>query len=189
MPHVLVIGGGITGLSAAHRIVETGHTNVRVSLTEASSRLGGAIDTIERDGFLLELGPDSFLTTKPALIDLCRRIGIEDRVTPTHTRFRRSYVVFREKLHPLPDGFLMMAPTRFMPFARSPLFTWTGKFRMAMDLVLPRGGADDESLGAFVVRRMGREALERVVQPLVGGIYTGDPHALSLRATMPRFVE
>src|SRR5205085_10549958 len=99
------------------------------------------------------------------------------------------FVWFRGRLHPLPDGFQLLAPTRLAPFATSSLFSWRGKARMALDLLLPRGGGNDESLGAFVRRRLGAEALERVAQPLVAGIYTADPDELSLAATMPRFLE
>src|SRR5207253_11144198 len=111
----------------------------------------------------------------------------------TDDRFRKVFVWFRGRLHPLPDGFQLLAPTRLAPFVTSSLFSWRGKARMALDLLLPRGGGavggDDESLGAFVRRRLGAEALERVAQPLVAGIYTADPEELSVAATMPRFVE
>jgi oxygen-dependent protoporphyrinogen oxidase len=114
---------------------------------------------------------------------------VQDRLIGTDDRFRRVFVVFRGRLHPLPDGFQLLAPTRFGPLLASSLFSWPGKLRMACDLLLPRGGHPDESLGAFVRRRLGREALERVAQPLVAGIYTADPDELSLGATMPRFLE
>jgi oxygen-dependent protoporphyrinogen oxidase len=114
---------------------------------------------------------------------------VEHRLARTDDRFRKVFVWHRGRLHPLPDGFQLMAPTRVRPLLASALFSWPGKLRMACDLVLPRGGSPDESLGAFVRRRLGREALERVAQPLVGGIYTADPDELSLGATMPRFLE
>ncbi|MBT5872679.1 MAG: protoporphyrinogen oxidase [Candidatus Latescibacteria bacterium] len=193
-PHrVIVIGGGITGLSAAHRLVEAqkdSHPQIEVSLVEAGDRVGGTINTSEQDGFLIEYGPDSFLSTKPWALALCRRLGIEKNVIPTNGTFRRSYILSQGRLHPIPEGFLMLAPTKFLPFVTSRLFTWPGKLRMGIDLFLPRGPVlDDESLASFVTRRLGREALERIAQPLVGGIYTADPQTLSLRATMPRFLE
>ena len=151
--------------------------------------LGGTIATERRDGFLVECGPDSFLSEKPWALALCRRLGLEDRLVRTDDRFRRTFVVWGGALHPLPEGFQLLAPTRLGPLLASRLFTWPGKLRMALDLVLPRGGEADESLGAFVRRRLGREALERVAQPLVAGIYTADPDDLSLTATMPRFKE
>ena len=186
----VVVGGGIAGLSAAHRLLESKRPGLEVALLEGSDRFGGTIRTIELEGCLVELGPDSFLSSKPWLADLAERLGVADRIIPTADTHRRSHVVHRGRLHPLPDGFLMMAPTRLWPMAASPLFSWRGKVRCALDLVLPRGAeGGDESLGAFVRRRLGAEVLERVVQPLVGGIYAGDPDSLSLRATIPRFLE
>ena len=158
-------------------------------MLDGADRVGGTIQTEHRDGFLVECGPDSFLSEKPWALALCRRLGVEDRLIRTDDRFRRTFVVHRGRLHPLPDGFQLLAPTRLWPLVSSRLFSWPGKLRMACDLVLPRGGDPDESLGAFVRRRLGREALERVAQPLVAGIYTADPDELSLRATMPRFLE
>src|SRR5438132_6235533 len=189
---VVIVGGGIAGLAAAHRVVEWSRERgraVELTLFEAADRLGGTIQTERRDGFLVECGPDSFLSEKPWALALCRRLGVEDRLVRTDDRFRRTYVAFRGRLHPLPDGFQLLAPTRLGPFLRSRLFSWSGKLRMAMDLILPRGGDPDESLGAFVSRRLGIQALERVAQPLVAGIYTADPDVLSLAATMPRFLE
>src|SRR5881296_3531012 len=189
---LVVVGGGITGLAAAHRAVELTRersTALDLTLIEARARLGGTVATERAGGFLIEAGPDSFLSEKPWALALCRRLGVEDRLVRTDDRFRRIFVVFGGRLHPLPDGFQLLAPTRLRPFLASRLFSWPGKLRMALDLVLPRGGTPDESLGAFVRRRLGREALERVAQPLVAGIYTADPDDLSLAATMPRFSE
>lgn len=190
---VIVIGGGITGLSAAHRLIEerqARHVPIDVTLLEAGDRLGGTIGTEEVDGFLIETGPDAFISTKPWALALCKRIGLGDRLIRTNDAYRRTHIVRRGALLPVPEGFLMLAPTRFWPFVTSPLFSWPGKLRMALDLVLPRGPQqEDESLGSFVTRRLGREALERIAQPLVSGIYTADPDTLSLRATMPRFLD
>jgi protoporphyrinogen/coproporphyrinogen III oxidase len=189
---VVVVGGGIAGLAAAHRVVEWSRErgrSVDLTLLEASDRVGGTIQTERHDGFLVECGPDSFLSEKPWALALCRRLGIEDRLIRTDDRFRRTFVSFYGRLHPLPDGFQLLAPTRLWPFLTSRLFSWPGKLRMALDLVLPRGGDPDESLGAFVRRRLGQQALDRVAQPLVAGIYTADPDDLALAATMPRFLE
>jgi oxygen-dependent protoporphyrinogen oxidase len=189
---LIVVGGGVSGLAAAHRAVELARERGRtleLTLLEGADRLGGTIQTEHRDGFLVECGPDSFLSEKPWALALCRRLGVEDRLVRTDDRFRRVFVVFRGRMHPLPDGFQLLAPTRLGPFLASSLFSWPGKLRMACDLLLPRGGHADESLGSFVRRRLGREALERVAQPLVAGIYTADPDELSLGATMPRFLE
>ena len=189
---LVVIGGGITGLAAAHRAVELARERgaaLDLTLIEARERLGGTIASERVDGFLVEAGPDSFLSEKPWALALCRRLGVEDRLVRTDDRFRKVFVWFGGRLHPLPDGFQLLAPTAMRPFVTSSLFSLPGKLRMALDLVLPRGHADDESLGAFVRRRLGVEALERVAQPLVAGIYTADPDDLSLAATMPRFLE
>jgi protoporphyrinogen/coproporphyrinogen III oxidase len=194
--NLVIVGGGITALAAAHRAVELArerNVDLHLRVVDARRRLGGTIATERTDGFLVEAGPDSFLSEKPWALDLCRRLGVEDRLVRTDDRYRRVFVWFRGRLHALPDGFQLLAPTRLAPFAASSLFSWRGKARMALDLVLPRGGGaaggDDESLGAFVRRRLGGEALERVAQPLVAGIYTADPEELSVAATMPRFVE
>ena len=187
-----ILGGGIAGLAAAHRAVELARERGRaldLTLLEGSDRLGGNIRTEQRDGFIVECGADSFISEKPWALALCGRLGLEPRLLRTDDRFRSAFVVHRGRLHALPEGFQLMAPTRLAPLLASPLFSWRGKARMALDLVLPRGGDPDESLGAFVRRRLGREALERVAQPLIGGIYTADPDSLSLAATMPRFLE
>jgi oxygen-dependent protoporphyrinogen oxidase len=192
---IVVVGGGIAGLAAAHRALELAaarDARVRVTLLEAGPRLGGTIASERTGGFLVESGADSFLTEKPWALALCRRLGIEDRLVRTRDEARRTFVVHAGRLYPLPEGFLLLAPTRLWPLVTSGLFTWRGKLRMGLDLVLPRGGppeGGDESLARFVRRRLGREALERVAQPLVGGIYAADPERLGLAATMPRFLE
>jgi len=189
---LVVVGAGISGLAVAHRAVERAREQGRpleLTVLEGADRVGGTIQTEQRDGFLVECGPDSFLSEKPWALALCRRLGVEDRLIRTDDSRRRTFVVWDGRLHPLPEGFQLLAPTRLAPLLASRLFSWPGKLRMACDLVLPRGGDPDESLGAFVRRRLGREALERVAQPLVAGIYTADPDELSLAATMPRFLE
>jgi oxygen-dependent protoporphyrinogen oxidase len=188
---VVVVGGGISGLAAAHRLVEAARERGRaldLTLLEAGDRLGGAIRTERVDGFVLDGGPDSFLSEKPWALALAERLGLGPRLRRTDDRFRRVYVVRRGRLEPLPEGFALLGPTRAWPVLASPLFSWRGKVRMALELVVPRRRAqDDESLGSFVRRRLGREVLERVAQPMVGGIYTADPDRLSLAATLPRF--
>jgi len=193
VPRVAVIGGGISGLAAAHRLVELSrerHRPIELHLFESSDRLGGVIATERSDGYVIEAGPDSFLSEKPAALKLCERLGLTDRLVGTREELRRTFVVRGGRLHALPDGFLLLAPTRIWPLLATGLFSWPGKLRMGLDLLLPRARAGgDESLSSFVTRRLGREALERVAQPLVGGIYTADPDRLSLAATMPRFLE
>ena len=196
MKRVVIIGGGITGLAAAHRLLERCHESgeqVDLKLLEASARAGGIVHTHERDGFLLESGPDSFISEKPAALELVKRLGLESRLIETNEHHRRSFIVRQGRLLPVPEGFHLLAPSRFWPFVKSDIFSWRGKARVALDLLLPRrqqnGSNSDESLAQFVRRRLGNEALERMAQPMVGGIYTADPEQLSLRATMPRFLE
>ncbi|HKY32050.1 MAG TPA: protoporphyrinogen oxidase [Candidatus Polarisedimenticolia bacterium] len=188
---VAVVGGGMSGLAAAHRLGELAAARgltVAVSLYEASARTGGVVSTLRRDGFLLEEGPDSIITDKPWGRALAERLGLAGRLVGTREASRRSFVVRKGRLHPTPDGFYLLAPTRFLPLAATPLFSPLGKARMALDLVLPRRrGGGDESVGSFVRRRLGREALERMAQPMIAGIYGADPDELSLGATFPRF--
>jgi len=190
---VIVIGGGIAGLAAAHRLIELNKDrslDLAVALVDASPRLGGCIATERVNDFLVEGGPDSFITEKPSALRLCERLGLTSRLVSTQSAYQKIHVVHRGKLEPLPEGFFLLAPTRLWPFVQTSLFSWAGKLRMASELFIPRGGMDnDESLGAFVRRRFGPEALERIAQPLVGGIYASDPDQLSLAATMPRFKE
>jgi len=193
---IVIIGGGISGLAAAHRLVERraeARCKVEIMLLEASAHTGGVIHTEHRDGFLLECGPDSFISEKPEAVALARRLGLDSRLIETNAEHRRSFVVRKGRLHAVPEGFHLLAPSRLWPFVTSGIFSWAGKARMALDLLLPgravANGNDDESLAQFVRRRLGREALERMAQPMVGGIYTADPEQLSLRATMPRFLE
>jgi protoporphyrinogen/coproporphyrinogen III oxidase len=199
MKRVIIIGGGIAGLAAAHRVLERSCESgkqIQLTLLEASSRVGGTFRTHERDGFLLEGGPDSFISEKPAALELAKRLGLESHLIETNEHYRRSFVVRQGRLLPIPEGFHLLAPSRFWPFVKSNIFSQRGKVRMALDLILPRRhlngsavGENDESLAQFVRRRLGSEALERMAQPMVGGIYTADPEQLSLRATMPRFLD
>jgi oxygen-dependent protoporphyrinogen oxidase len=188
---IVVIGGGISGLAAAHRLTELRPPS-HVTLIEASSRLGGTIRTDERDGFLLERGPDSFISEKPEAVALAKRLGLESRLIETNETYRRSFIVRNGRLRAVPEGFQLLAPSRIWPFLTTDIFSLAGKARMAADLILPRrsaNGLSDESLSSFVRRRLGREALERMAQPMVGGIYTANPETLSLRATLPRFLD
>jgi oxygen-dependent protoporphyrinogen oxidase len=188
---VIVIGGGLTGLTAAYRLVQhtsSGRRPLEVVVLEAGDQVGGTIWTEHRDGFTLEGGADSFITSKPWGIDLCRSLGLEGRLIATEQHHRRSFVVRNGRLMPVPEGFVLLVPNRITPLLMSPILSWGGKLRMLLDLALPRGvPVSDESLATFVRRRLGREALERLVQPLVGGIYTADPNELSIRATLPQF--
>ena len=190
---IVIVGGGIAGLAAAHRLLELRNAqalDLEILLLEASHRLGGCIATEQVGDFLVEAGPDSFISEKPWALRLCERLGLAPRLVSTQAAHQKIYIVHRGKLVPLPEGFFLLAPTQLAPFVRTPLFSWRGKLRMTAELLMPRGVANvDESLGAFVRRRFGSEALERVAQPLLGGIYAADPDKLSLIATMPRFRE
>ena len=187
---VVVVGGGVSGLAAAHRILELDPAR-EVVVLDAAGEPGGALRT-ERteDGYVIELGPDSIITDKPWALALAKRLGLEGEIVKTRPESRGAYVVAHGRLERVPEGFSLMAPVNPAAFLASPILSWRGKARAALDLVLPRSsGEDDESLASFVRRRFGEELLERLAQPLVGGIYGADPELLSLRATMPRFVE
>src|SRR6185369_10023294 len=187
----VIIGGGISGLAAAHRVLEL-NKSAHVTILEASDRLGGTIQTDHRDGFLIERGPDSFISEKPHGVSLAKRLGLESQLIQTNEEYRRSFIVRDGRLRAVPEGFQLMAPSRMWPFITSDIFSIPGKVRMAADLLLPRksrNGSTDESLASFVRRRLGEEALTRMAQPMVGGIYTADPETLSLRATLPRFLD
>ena len=186
---IVVVGGGIAGLSAAHRISEL-DPRAEIALLESSNRVGGILRTEVRDGYLIEQGADSFITTLPWAVDLCRRVGLQDELLRTDERLRRTFVVRQGRLKPVPAGFLLMSPTQLWPILTTPVLTWRGKVRLACERFIPRRRATaEESLASFARRRLGREAYERLVQPLVGGIYSADPEKLSLAATMPRFIE
>ena len=189
----IVIGGGITGLTASYRLkreAENRGIPLEISLLEASNRVGGVIQTEHRDRFIIEHGPDAFISTKPWAKVLCEELGIADKLIGTNSKVRRSFVIRKGKLLPVPEGFYMMAPGSFGPFFKSSIFSWRGKFRIALDLFISsRSDIDDESVADFVRRRLGTEAFERMAQPMIGGIYTSDAENLSLKATFPRFLE
>lgn len=183
---IAIVGGGIAGLAAAHELARRGASFL---LLEATPRWGGVICTEEVDGFLLEGGPDSLLAVKPDAVALCRELGLDEQLVPTSEKHSTVFVLRRGRLHPLPEGVLGF-PTRLLPFLTSGLFSIGGKLRMALDLILPRGREEgDESIAAFVRRRCGREAVERLAEPLLAGIHAGDPERLSIAANFPRLLE
>ncbi len=189
---IAVVGGGMAGLGAARTLEDARAADPSVDwqLYETEPRFGGKVSTVRRDGFVVEGGPDSAIIEKPLPIQMARRLGIADRLLDSNEDIRKSFVYARGRLHELPEGIILMVPTRMVPFALSGLMTWPGKVRMGMDLVLPRGPAvADESLGDFVRRRLGREALERIAEPIVAGIHAGDPELMSVRATFPMFLD
>jgi oxygen-dependent protoporphyrinogen oxidase len=185
MKRVVVIGGGISGLAAAWELHKGG---ARVTLLESRPRLGGVVTTRRDKGYLLEGGPDSFLTSKPGAVGLCRELGLEDRIIPA--RSRRVYVLSGGVLHPIPDGVHLAIPTRMGPVLRSGLLTWRGKVRMLSERWrAPAPPAGDESIGSFVRRRFGNEAFEKLAEPIMAGIHLAGGDELSLRSTFPRFLE
>src|SRR5207245_1816743 len=190
---VLIVGGGIAGLSAAYGLAESSASRdspIQCTLVEAEPRLGGKILTEQVGGFIIEGGPDSFLSQKPWGVELCRRLGLADRVIGTNRDRRKTYVYSRGRLEELPEGLALGVPTKLGPFLRSGLLSWRGKLRLGAELLIPRRSArGDESLGAFFRRRLGEEALERIIEPLMTGIYAGDADSLSIQATFPRFPE
>ncbi len=165
-------------------------SSIEVILLEAGDRVGGVLHTVRRDGFLIEQSADNFITDVPWAVDLCRRIGLGDELIATRTQQRGALVVHRGRLVRVPAGFMLLAPARFWSLVTTPILSPQGKMRLLAERFVPRRAGDgDESLAAFARRRLGRETFERIVQPLVGGIYTADPEKLSLAATMPRFIE
>jgi oxygen-dependent protoporphyrinogen oxidase len=202
MKRIIIIGGGVTGLGAAYKIARAaseGH-EVEFILIEKDQRLGGKIrteivsDPLEEGRFVVDGGPDCFLTEKPACHRIAKLTGIFDDELPTNESRKRTWILSHDELHELPDGVFMFAPTKFLPFATTGLFSWRGKIRMAMEFFIPRkkvgsGEFNDETLENFVVRRMGRECLDRLAEPLVGGVHATDPTQMSLAATFPRLLE
>jgi oxygen-dependent protoporphyrinogen oxidase len=183
---VLIIGGGIAGLTAAYDLTRAGR---RVMVLDAGPRAGGVIFTERQDGFVIDAGPDSLLVQKPAALELCHELGLTDRLIPTVPP-RLAYVLRGGQLYPLPEASVLGVPTRLLPLARSGLFSWTGKLRMAADLVMPRrAGAADESIGAFIGRHFGREAVDYLAEPLLAGIHAGDVDRLSVQALFPRLAQ
>jgi len=185
---IAIIGGGISGLSAAHRLQELA-PDCDIHLYEADGKLGGVLQTTHQNGFLLEHSADNFITNVPGGLQLCSRLGLEAELLKTNETLRKALVVREGKLYPVPDGFLLMAPGKIWPVVTTPLLSWRGKLRLAAEpFVARRTSVEDESLESFVVRRMGDEVYRRLVQPLIGGIYTADPTKLSVRATLAQFV-
>lgn len=191
--HVVVIGGGIAGLAAAYELVNStpaGEHALRVSVLERETRWGGKILTERHTGFVLEGGPDTFLAAKPWAVELCRELGIADRLQGTNPKQTNTYILKGGRLHPIPGGLTMMIPTDFASILRSGLLSWPAKVRMTADFVLPaHSNGDDETMARFVSRRLGRGAYEALIEPLMSGIYAGDGDSLSIRATLPYLPE
>jgi oxygen-dependent protoporphyrinogen oxidase len=185
----VIIGGGIAGLAAAFYLQEYGAGDY--TLIECSPEWGGKITSAAQDGFLIEGGPDSFIAQKPAALDLCNRLGLQDQLVGSNPgKSAATYVWSGNQLHPMPEGMMLMAPTMMLPLLRSRLISWPGKLRMGMELFIPKLKThSDESLAAFVRRRLGNETLNKIAGPLMGGIHAADPEKLSLQSTFPMFQE
>lgn len=190
---VIIIGGGITGLAAAYALQDLARANqtpVSFMLLEPQQRLGGKIVTHSDEGFVIEGGPDSFISQKPWALELCLKLGLKDRLTGTNRDQTATYILRGNRLIPLPEGLMLFIPTRIGPFLKTPLFSPLGKLRMGMDWFIPKKtSGEDESLAAFVRRRLGQEAVERLAEPLMAGIYAGDAEQMSLACTFPQFME
>jgi len=188
----IVVGGGIAGLATAYyaqQVADDAGLPLDITLIESDSRLGGKIATDTPDGFVIEGGPDSFITQKPWALQLCRELGLDDRLVGTNDARRTVYVLRDGRLRKMPDGMLLIVPTKFMPFVTSDLISWPGKLRMGMDLIIPpRKDDSDESLADFIRRRLGKEALDVLAEPMMAGIHVSDADTLSLKATFPRFI-
>jgi oxygen-dependent protoporphyrinogen oxidase len=192
MRRIAIIGGGISGLSADYYLdrARRNGADIEYSLFESGQRLGGVLSSDHIEGCLVEAGPDSFLTEKPWAVLLCQELGLGDQLIGSNDSQRKTYIVVKGKLVPMPDGLMFMVPTRLVPTALSPLFSWNTKVRMAQELLHPpRPMQDDESVAQLVQRHFGAEVVDRLADPLLSGVYGGDAAKLSARAVLPRFVE
>ncbi|MEI2398519.1 MULTISPECIES: protoporphyrinogen oxidase [Paenibacillus] len=190
---VVIIGGGLSGLSAAYyvrKFYREAGIQPEIILIEKDKCLGGKIETLHRDGFVIEKGPDSFLARKTAMVDLARELELDHELVTTNPNAKKTYILQRGKLHPMPAGLVLGIPTELKPFLKSGLVSFGGKMRAMMDFVLPpRRSSEDESLGDLIERRLGTEVLENMTEPLLAGIYAGDMRKISLQATFPQFGE
>jgi oxygen-dependent protoporphyrinogen oxidase len=192
MKRIAIIGGGITGLSAAFTLQKLRQAGAQVEyvLLESSGRLGGVLATEQVDGCQIEAGPDSFLTEKPWASDLCRELGIGDQLVGSNDPDRKTYILVKGKLVVIPDGLMFMVPTKIMPSVMSSLFSTGTKIRMAQEWFHPpRKATGDETVAAFVERHYGPEMVDRLADPLLSGVYGGEASQLSVRAVLPRFAE
>jgi oxygen-dependent protoporphyrinogen oxidase len=192
MKRVAIIGGGISGLSAAFALEERRRAGIELeyALYEASTRFGGVLVTDHVDGCVIEAGPDSFLTEKPWASELCGKLGLADQLIGSNDADRKTYILVHGKLIEIPDGLMFMVPTKLTPTVLSPLFSARTKLRMAREWFHPPHKANgDETVAAFVERHYGAEMVDRLADPLLSGVYGGEASQLSVRAVLPRFAE
>ncbi|MEE8424062.1 MAG: protoporphyrinogen oxidase [Thermodesulfobacteriota bacterium] len=193
MKKVVIIGGGISGLSTAYsleKLLEQSGDELTYTLFEKRTRLGGNIVTEKEKGFVVEGGPDCFISEKPWALALCKELGLKDEIICTNDERRKTFVLWKGKLHELPEGVILMVPTKMVPILWSTLISFPGKIRMGMEYFIPkRKSNEDESLGSFVRRRLGKEALTKIAEPLIAGIHAGDPETMSIKSSFPRFVD
>src|SRR4051812_7527761 len=191
MKRVVIVGGGITGLATAHALEKSGE-RFDVRLVEAAPQLGGNLVTRSHNGFTIDGGPDSWVASKPHATRLAREVGLGDELIGTRPDTRKVYIVWQKKLHPMPEGLVLGVPTEIRPFLDTDLLGMDAKLRAGLDLVVPRRRwetDEDESIAAFVSRRLGNDVAERIVGPLLGGIFAGDAQSLSVRACVPQLVD
>jgi len=190
---VVIVGGGISGLATAFALQEQAAAAglpIRCTVLESGQSWGGKIVTHRIGELITEAGPDSFLSQKPAGLELCAKLGLTDQLINTNETGKKAFVLYGGRLHELPEGLVSFVPNQLGPFLRSGLLSWTGLARMGLDVVVPRGPSEgDESLASFFRRRFGAQAFDRVLEPLMAGIYAGDAEQMSLKATFPRFFE
>lgn len=193
MAKVIIIGGGIAGLAAAVHLKQGARVHdkqLEVLVLEKDNRIGGKILTEKVGNYLVEAGPDSFLPEKVQTVHLARHLGLEPEMLPSNDEHKGTFIFSGGRLHSLPEGVMLMVPTMFMPMVRSKLISWPGKVRMGMEMFVPkRKQQGDESLGSFVTRRLGRECLDKIAEPLVAGIHTSNPDNMSVESTFPRFLQ
>ncbi len=193
MKRVAIIGGGLSGLATAYQLAQEG---IEFTLFEASARLGGMVETVQKEGFVIECGPDSWVTEKPWARELAIELGLESEIIGSNDRWRRTYLLDDKHLVPMPDGMRMMVPTQWAPVLNSPLFTWQARLaylrelRRAAELKeSPLTEGVDESVASFVRRHFGDEVMETIAGPLLAGVFGGSIDTLSVRAVMPAFVK
>jgi oxygen-dependent protoporphyrinogen oxidase len=185
-PVIAVIGGGISGLAAAYRLRQAA-PELKVVLIEKEQRLGGAIVTLRSDGYIIEGGPDSFLSYKPQGVKLSAELGLEDHLIGPEDNNRRTFVMRNGHLYRLPEGLSGLVPSRFWPMIETPLISPLGKLRMGLELFIPAKRDDqDETVASFATRRVGSEVYNRLVEPLLSGVFAGDGRELSLNAAFPQ---